>query len=75
MRPQEIRNCVFRGKLVKELNQINRSEAWREIIGKPNLDKHQKDVELILRLFSLSKYSGLEYEKPMKEFVNLCYER
>lgn len=69
LRPQEIRNCVFRGGLVKVLRDLNADTSWRSILGRTNLDKHQKDIELILRIFSLSGRID-EYEKPMKEFLN-----
>lgn len=67
--PQEIRNCVFRGEFVKELRRLNQDKNWRKLIGKTTYDRHQKDVELILRVFSLS-YGLARYEKPMKEFLN-----
>lgn len=67
--PQEIRNCVFRGELASQLRELNENSRWREILGKQTLDRHQKDIELILRVFALS--TRLEkYEKPMKEFLN-----
>lgn len=69
LRPQEIRNCVFRGELVRILKQLNEDKNWRKILGKQTFDKHQKDIELILRVFSLSK-SWQGYSKPMKEFLN-----
>lgn len=69
LKPQEIRNCVFRGELVGVLRELNQLPAWRKIIGKPTYDKHQKDVELILRIFSLT-YFFENYEKPMKQFLN-----
>ncbi|MEQ1666681.1 MAG: DUF262 domain-containing protein, partial [Bdellovibrionales bacterium] len=44
------------------------------ILGKDVLDKHQKDVEIILRVFAL--VGALEkYEKPMKEFLNLTMKK
>ena len=74
LRPQEIRNCVFRGEFCQELKELNKDSNWRLIIGRPNLDKHQKDVELILRIFSL--VSAIDnYEKPMKEFLNKAMKR
>lgn len=74
LKPQEIRNCVFRGDLVDSLRHLNNDPNWRLIIGKPYLDKHQKDLELILRLLSL--YRNVQnYEKPMKEFLNKCMRR
>ena len=67
--PQEIRNCVFRGDFLTSLRKLNLDDNWREIIGKKLLDKHQKDVELVLRAFALC-YHLEDYEKPMKEFLS-----
>lgn len=69
LKPQEIRNCVFRGPVVQSLQRLNAYPSWRQIIGKETIDIHQKDVELILRIFSLS-HNISAYEKPMKEFLN-----
>jgi hypothetical protein len=69
LRPQEIRNCVFHGKLVDELHELNEDPDWRIILGKSPLDKHQRDVEMILRIFAMTD-RGEDYEKPMKEFLN-----
>lgn len=74
LRPQEIRNSVFRGALSTKLREANRDKNWRKILGKPNLDKHQKDVEILLRLFSLVGASD-KYEKPMKEYLNNSMRR
>lgn len=67
--PQEIRNCVFRGELVNQLRGLNENKKWREILGKTTLDRHQKDVELVLRVLGLSSRFD-KYEKPLKEFLN-----
>lgn len=69
LKPQEIRNCVFRGEFQNVLKELNNDENWRAILGKKTLDKHQKDVELLLRVFALFRSWG-KYEKPMKEFLN-----
>lgn len=74
LKPQEIRNCVFRGGFNKLLKSANKDENWRQIIGKSYLDKHQKDVELLLRVFALVN-AELKYEKPMKEFLNLSMKK
>lgn len=66
---QEIRNVVFRGSFYRKLRMLNEDENWRVILGKKTADKHQKDVELILRAFGLT-YHLEEYEKPMSEFLN-----
>lgn len=69
LKPQEIRNVVFRGALVDILRKANKDRNWRQLIGKATFDRHQKDVELVLRVFSLA-YGFSKYEKPMKEFLN-----
>jgi hypothetical protein len=74
LKPQEIRNCVFRGDIVARLRTMNVHPAWRRILGKKTIDKHQKDLELILRIFSLA-YFMTDYEKPMKEFFNKVMEK
>lgn len=66
---QEIRHCVFSGPLVDLLSRANTNSAWRRILGKPTLDKRQKDVELVLRVLAVAS-RGDRYEKPMKEFLN-----
>ena len=74
LKPQEVRNCVFRGPIVNLLRELNTEENWKKIIGKKLLDRHQRDVELVLRMFSLSYRFG-KYEKPMKEFLNISMDR
>ena len=69
LRPQEIRNCVYSGKLVDELNNINELYAWRQLLGRTEPEKRQRDVELILRVFALwDRWE--DYERPMKGFLN-----
>lgn len=74
LKPQEIRNSVFRGALSTKLKEANRDRNWRRILGKENIDKHQKDVEILLRLFALVGATE-KYEKPMKEFLNRAMRR
>lgn len=71
---QEIRHCVFHGPIVERLSEANTHDSWRRIIGKANFDKHQKDVELILRVLAIATRAN-EYEKPMKEFLNVTMEK
>lgn len=74
LKPQEIRNCVFRGEFSNLLKEANKDPNWRLILGRPNLDKHQKDVELMLRIFSLVGAKD-QYEKPMKEYLNKAMKK
>lgn len=69
LRPQEIRNCVYRGEVVPALRQLNTDKNWRMLLGRPAPDRYQRDMEIVLRLFSLFQ-DWPRYEKPMKEFLN-----
>jgi len=69
LKAQEIRNCVFHGTLVDFLQEANEDADWRTILARKPLDRHQRDVEMILRIFAMSE-RGNKYEKPMKEFLN-----
>lgn len=66
---QEIRNAVYRGKLLAELERLNSDENWRTIYGKPDPDPKQRDVELILRLLAFYKNMS-SYAPPMKDFLS-----
>lgn len=74
LKAQEIRNCVFRGPIVKALRRLNDNEHWRKILGRPHPDRYQKDIELLLRVLALTGQVS-SYEKPMKEFLNGVMER
>lgn len=74
LKPQEIRNCVFKGALSQMLKDANRDKNWRKILGKRTFDKHQKDVEVVLRLFALVG-TVENYEKPMKEYLNKAMKK
>lgn len=66
---QEIRNAVYRGPILQELENLNADENWRSIYGKPDTDPKQRDVELILRLFAL--FENIQnYAPPMKDFLS-----
>ena len=69
LKPQEIRNAVYRGNIVDELKILNDNPKWRKILGINYSDKNQKDVEIILRLFSLFDVWS-SYEKPMLRYLN-----
>lgn len=70
LKAQEIRNAVYRGEIVDKLKKLNEDENWQNILGLKKPDGGQKDVELILRLFSLFEVWD-KYEKPMLRYLNL----
>jgi hypothetical protein len=67
LNPQEIRTAIYHGKFSQLLKKLNNLGAWRDIYGPPN--KLMRDQELILRFLALY-FSGDEYKRPMKGFLN-----
>lgn len=69
LNPMEIRRCVYFGDFLALLDKLNENPAWRLIIGKVTPDNRLRDIELLLRVVTLSIY-WRQYEKPMKKFLN-----
>ena len=74
LKPQEIRNAVYRGDIVARLSELNETPGWRQILGIDKADRNQKDVELILRLYALFQ-QWADYEKPMLKYLNKVMDR
>lgn len=71
---QEIRNCIYEGKLNTLLLELNRHSNWRKILNRPEIDSRQKDVTLILRYMALF-HDQDNYKKPMKDFLSKFMEK
>ena len=69
LRGQEIRNCVYHGPFNDLLFELNQIKEWRSIFGSAIEDKRQRDIELILRFFSLFE-NYANYEAPMKDYLS-----
>lgn len=67
LQPQEIRVALYHGQFASLLSKLNENEKWRALYGKKS--PRLKDLELILRFFSLHFYAS-KYERPMKDFLN-----
>ena len=65
---QEIRNCVYNGRFVDLLKDINGLPHWRAILGKEEPDSRGRDIEFVVRFFAMQDISA--YRKPMKEFLS-----
>lgn len=65
---QEIRNCIYRGRFIEFLEEINKLPCWRKILGKTEPDSRQRDIELLVRFFAMRDRSA--YKTPMKDFLS-----
>jgi hypothetical protein len=68
LKPQEIRNAVYRGPFNEALKSLNKFDAWRRLLGKAQSDKHMRDVELLVRVFALTYFRD-KYDGKMKNFL------
>ncbi|MFS7246835.1 DUF262 domain-containing protein [Rahnella inusitata] len=73
---QEIRNCVYQGKLNTLLIELNQNPKWRALFGSVEIEPRMRDMEFILRVFSLNneqiRLSGsgnLSLKKLLNEFM------
>ena len=66
---QEIRNCLYRGRIVHLLNELNEYENWRRLLGSEQPHKRMRDIEMILRFFAL-KDRWKRYTKTMRDFLS-----
>ncbi|UYT83799.1 hypothetical protein [Priestia megaterium] len=51
--PQEIRNCVYHNNVNQLLIDLNKLPKWRSLYGSLEFEPRMKDMELILRFFTL----------------------
>ena len=65
--PQEIRQAIYRGKLLDCIRMLNSNDDWRAMFGRVN--PRQKDQELILRFWAM-RLNGERYTAPMVAFLN-----
>lgn len=71
--PQEIRNCVYQGKLNTLLFELNTNIQWRHLFGSDLEDPRMRDLEFILRFFSLNSDYIRNYPKSnisLKKYLN-----
>jgi uncharacterized protein with ParB-like and HNH nuclease domain len=74
--PQEIRNCVYQGKLNSLIIELNKLPTWRILMGDDKIDSRMRDIELILRFFALlslyknqPKIQTISLKKYLNEFM------
>ena len=72
---QELRNCIYRGKLNDLLGSLATFEPWLAILAKRHPDRRLRDEELILRFFAFY-LEGIEaYRTPQKHWLNHVADR
>lgn len=74
--PQEIRNCVYQGSFNTMLFEINENKTWRELFGTEEADSRMRDLEYILRFFTMktgdildTKSKQISLKKALNDFM------
>jgi len=73
LKSQEIRNCVYQGKLNELLFELNKDINWRKLYGTNVEDVRMLDLEFILRFFALGNDELKKLEKgqiSLKMYLN-----
>jgi hypothetical protein len=66
----EIRNNLYRGNYIDLIKNLSENKKLNNLIRKDNFKKRMGYNGLVLRFFSLSEKSYLNYRSPMKQFCN-----
>lgn len=66
---QEIRASLYYCPFYEMLTELNDNVLWRNILGKPVIELHSNDIELILRVIALL-VNGDSYAPKMASFLN-----
>lgn len=73
---QELRNCLYRGKLNEAIKELRKNPKFLDILGLKAPHKRMNDCELILRYFAFSEnydcISGklINYKGAIKPYLN-----
>ncbi|MFH0926928.1 MAG: DUF262 domain-containing protein [bacterium] len=67
--PQEIRMSLYHSNFLEMLSHLNIKAGWRRLLGVDEPDLHMKDVEILLRSFTML-INGNNYVPSMLKFLN-----
>lgn len=67
---QELRNCIYRGKFNDLLKELAQNEDFRFITGILKPHSRMKDVEMVLRFIAFRENTYMNYQSPIKKFLN-----
>lgn len=74
LKPQEIRVSLYHSKFYLMLNRLNARPQWRQFVGLDEPDLHSKDIEVLLRGFSMLFFGG-DYKPSITKFLNLSSKK
>lgn len=70
LNPQELRNCVYRGRFNNVLRDLAKKDDFRKLLGGSAVTARMQDAELVLRFLAFYERTYLNYTGSMKSFLN-----
>ncbi|NCP20148.1 MAG: DUF262 domain-containing protein [Erythrobacter sp.] len=67
---QELRNCVYRGRLNEILKDCVENASWRKIVGTKTPNKRMREEEVALRYYAFQREGLGSYRTPLKRWLN-----
>ncbi|MGA2318375.1 MAG: DUF262 domain-containing protein [Thermodesulfobacteriota bacterium] len=71
LNPQELRNCIYRGRYNDLLEELTEDKDFQFLLGLKGPHYRMYDRELILRFFAFYRNTHLNYNPSMKRFLNI----
>jgi uncharacterized protein with ParB-like and HNH nuclease domain len=69
LKPQELRNSLYRGKLNDLIRELSENEVFKRVRGVKDVDKRMQDCEMVLRFFAFHFDSRL-YRGYLSKFLD-----
>ncbi len=67
---QELRNCIYHGKYNNFIKKLAQNDDFRFCLGIGKEEKRMTDSELVLRFLAFHHTNFIDYEAPIKKFLN-----
>jgi len=75
LKPQELRNCVYRGSYNKLINELSEDKDFQHLLGLEKPHPRMWDREMVLRFFAFYHKDHYKYVSSMKSFLNKEMEK
>lgn len=70
LNPQELRNCIYRGRFNDLLRELTQYPSFRKAIASETLLERMLDAELVLRFLAFYERTYLNFPGGIKSFLN-----
>jgi Protein of unknown function DUF262 len=69
LKPQELRNSLYRGKLNDLIRELSENEVFKRVRGVKDVDKRMQDCEMVLRFFAFN-FEPEQYRGYLSKFLD-----